>query len=139
MRNASTCAALFEEDHAISFGIEEATIVGNQARAWSTMKKHDGLAVRIPALLVIKLVHIGDAEVAAVVRFDLGIKCSACLHIVRIIAAECVRLQTRGVSSRKDAKKAKDAKKTLKPSLRPLLSLRLCAKNYPRVSLDFLQ
>ena len=58
--NALAGAALFEENYAIRFGIEEASIVGSQARAWSTMQKHDGLAVRIAALLVIELMNIGD-------------------------------------------------------------------------------
>ena len=80
MRLASSSAALFEENHTIRLGIEETTVIGDQTCAWSTMQKHNRLAVRGAALLVIELVNRGDADVTAVVRFDLVVKGSQCFH-----------------------------------------------------------
>ena len=81
MRSAAAGAALFEEDDAIRVGIEKAAIIGNETRAWSTVEKHDGFAVRRAALFVIKFVNSGHSNVAAVVRFDLVVKSSQCLHV----------------------------------------------------------
>jgi len=70
VRNASTRATLFEQDHAISLRVEEASVVVDQTRAWTTVQKHDGFTVRVAALLVIKLVNVGDWKMSAIVGFD---------------------------------------------------------------------
>src|SRR5690349_22073101 len=52
VRTAVPGAALIEENDAIRVWIEEAAIVGNETRAWTTVQKDDRLAVRRAALFV---------------------------------------------------------------------------------------
>src|SRR5215217_1519198 len=73
VRLAATCPTLIKQNHTISFGIEEATVVRNQTRARSTVQKHNRLPFRIAALLVIKFVNRRHPKMAAVVRFYFGI------------------------------------------------------------------
>src|SRR4030095_1553388 len=80
MWTASPRTALFEKDHAISRRIEEAAIIRNEACSWSTMKEDDRLSIRRAALLVIKLMHIGDSDVPSVIRFDLVVEGSQVVH-----------------------------------------------------------
>jgi len=81
MRPAAARTALIEQNDPIGGWIEEATIVGHEPGAWSTVQKDDGLAVRRAALFVIKLVNSGHSHVPAVVWIDFGVKSSACFHI----------------------------------------------------------
>jgi hypothetical protein len=56
--DAAAGAALFEENDSVCFRIEEASIVRDQACAWATVQKDNGLSVRIAALLVIQVVNV---------------------------------------------------------------------------------
>jgi hypothetical protein len=76
MRPALPGATLVKQNYAISLRVKEAPIIGIQAGAWSSMKKHYGLPIRIAALLVIKFMNRRDSKVAALVRFDRVIESS---------------------------------------------------------------
>jgi hypothetical protein len=74
MRTALAGAALIEEHDVVALRIEEAPHlrIGTAARA--AVQEDSGFAARVAAFLVIDFVAVGDAEVAAVVRLDGGIK-----------------------------------------------------------------
>ena len=74
MRPAASGASLFEENYTISFGVKETTIVGDETCARPAMQEHNRLSVRVAALFVIEFVNWRDADVTAVIRFDLRIK-----------------------------------------------------------------
>ena len=83
MRGASARAALFEKNHAIRLRVEEASILRRQTRTWTTVQKHDRLAIRVAGLFVIEPVNIGDGNVPAVVGFDWVVKGSQLFHDAR--------------------------------------------------------
>jgi hypothetical protein len=58
VRQAAAAAALLEKDYSICFWIEEPPVLGNQARAWTTVQEDNGLSVRIAALLVVEVVNV---------------------------------------------------------------------------------
>ena len=74
MWRAPARATLFEKNDVICLRIEEASIIRDQPRAWSTMQKHDGFSVGVSTLFVIELVNVGDSNVAAIVRFGHRVK-----------------------------------------------------------------
>src|SRR5215208_2572880 len=57
VRLASTSTALIEQNHTISFRIEEAAVVRKQTRAGAAVQKQNRLPFRIAALLVIEFVN----------------------------------------------------------------------------------
>src|SRR5687767_7082757 len=74
MRTAAPAAALVEQHDAISVGIEKAAGTIVAAGAGSAVHEDRRFTVGIAALFVVELVHVRDAEHAAVVRLDRGIQ-----------------------------------------------------------------
>src|SRR5688572_25664674 len=77
MRAAAPAAALVEQHDAIGVGIEKTAGAIVAAGARAAVHEDRGFAVRIAALFVVDLVHVGYAEHAAVVRLDRGIQRAA--------------------------------------------------------------
>ena len=65
-------AALVEEDHAPGRRVEEAAVKRRETRAGTTVEEDDGLPGRVPRLLDVDLVEVGDAEPEGVERLEGG-------------------------------------------------------------------
>ena len=74
MRNAVARASLIEQHDSIGFRVEEAAIVCDQSGARATVKKDNGLTVRIPALLVINVMDVRYLQHPLLVRLNRIVK-----------------------------------------------------------------
>ena len=74
MRPRPAAAALVEQDDAVDLGIEEAPVPGFAAGARSAVHEDRRLATGVAALLPVDLVPVGDPEVSAPDRLDLGVE-----------------------------------------------------------------
>ena len=74
MRCALSRPTLIEKHDAIAFGIEELSVLRNQAGAWSAVKKYDRLTFGIAALLVIQFMQGRNSEPPTIEGFNWGIK-----------------------------------------------------------------
>ena len=74
VRRALPAAALVEEDDPVLLGVEEPPHLAVRSAAGSAVEEDDRLARRVPALLEVELVQVGDAEPSGPVRLDLGVE-----------------------------------------------------------------
>ena len=73
-RRGTSASALIEQHDAVVLRIEEAPAFRIASRAGATVQKHNRLAVRIAALLVIQRMQIRHGEHAVIVGLDIGIQ-----------------------------------------------------------------